>query len=544
PLGPGAEGAPAPAAPAAGGAAPGTPGAGTSGIRAQLDRLEKAGFPLAGSFRFLAAPEVEDVSLLSIRTADGRSPVEGRTASFEVVAANNGAAPAAAEVRLLVDGREVGSARLSLPGRGLRAAAPPTARATFPWRGVAGSHHAEAVVETPGNRLKANDRRGHAFSVRERVRVLVVDGDPAPAEGRFPETFLLAASLGLRSSLAPAEMRVVPSEDLARETLAGEEVIVLANVDRVPEGAWDRLASFVRRGGGLLLFLGDRTDPAAWNAALRRPGVEDLLPGRLAPSPRFDAENPVSVDLAPSEHPVLRDLADERSGTSFEPPLVSGWWPVQEPFPEGTEVLLRLRDLARTPWLLARHHGRGHVLLCTSSADLDWTGMSLLFAPLVQESVAWLADAGRERRDLLVHETLLGEVPDAARDISVVDPSGQPWTDLEALRRGGPGLEGPESGPRTVQFPETARAGRYLLRWKAPPAGSPVALRLEEASRDYAVNLDPLEADTARARPEAVEERLQVRGLGSAGDPEAEAREREREAARGDLTGLVLSLGA
>ncbi len=514
---------------------------GAAAIQAQLLRLDQMGFELRGAFRFLANPDPEDVAVLDLSTSDGRPPAEGQAASFEVVVANNGPDAVIAEVRLSVDGREVGARRVSLRGRPHRSPSQETGRASFPWSGAAGSHYAEAEVSATGNRLRADDRRGHAFPVRERVRVLLVDGDPAPGPGRMPETLLLETALSLPRSLTPAETKVVSGDDLARADLEGFDVVALANVDRIPDPAWDRLGLFVKHGGGLLVFLGDRVDASLWNAAASRPGLEDLLPARLVPAPRVDPERPISLDLSPSAHPAVRDLTDPRHGTSFDPPLVSGWWPVQEPLEEGAEVLLRLHDLARTPFLLERHHGRGRTLLCTTSADLDWTGPSLLFAPLVQEAIGYLASAGLERRDLVVHETLEAEVPAAGRTFSVKGPDGQVLADdLEPVQRG----EGPGSPAwsRSVVFPDTARAGRYVLRWMEPSGSRGGGLA--PGVRDFAVNLDPREADLARLRPEALEERYRRRGLGYGGEADDAARKREREAARGDLTGTVLALGA
>ena len=518
-------------------------GAGAA-IKVQLDRLEQLRFDLTGAFRFMGGPDLEDLAVLSVGPADGRVPAEGRPVAFEVVVGNSGPGATTADVRFGVGEREAGSQRVSLRGRPGRSPAPETARVSFQWTGAAGDHHAWAEVAGPGNRLRANDRRGHAFPVRERIRVLLVDGDPAPARGGYPETWLLEASLSLRRGVAPAEVRVVPGTDLGTETFAGTDVAVLANVDRVPDAAWDRLASFVRGGGGLLVFLGDRVDPSTWNAALRRPGSEDLLPARLASHARFDGDAPVSVDLTASEHPALRDLTDPRAGTSFDPPLVSGWWPVQEPVEEGAEVLLRLRDVARSPYLLERHHGRGRALFCASSADLDWTGSSLLFAPLVQELVSYLASAGAERRDLLVHEPLVAGVPDAARDLSVAstghfskDVQNDP--NVEAVVR--PGDRDPSGALlRAVVYPGTARAGRYAVRWRiARDLGG----AMESVEVPWAVDIDPREADLARMRPEVLEERFQRRGLGSADGAAAAVKAREREAARGDLTGPALALG-
>jgi hypothetical protein len=493
--------------------------------------------------------------------ADGRAPAEGRAVSFEVVVGNFGSAPSSPEVALSVDGREVGRRRVDLRGRPRGAAGPETARVAFPWSGAAGPHHAEARVSVAGNRWvgdadahrAGNDARGHAFEVRERLRVLLVDGDPAPPEGRLPETRLLEISLGLSRAVAPADCRVIPSADLGRETFAGTDVVVLANVDRIPDAALDRLASFVRGGGGLLHFLGDRTDPLLWNGSFRRPSAEGILPARLAPRPRLERDGPVSLDLAASDHPALRDLTDPRAGTAFEPPLVSGWWPPERPLPAGVEPLLLLRDLERTPFLLARRVGRGAVLLCTTSADFDWCGHGLYFAPFVQECVAWLATAGAERRDLVVHETLLAEVPEGARSLTITDPWGQRSGKLETSLRGeeAPATPATPAAPaspaaaaaRVVAYPETRHVGRYVLRGKAPDAGAGRGAWLEEPGLSFAVNLDPREIDPARLAPAALEERYRKRGLGASAEAAEKERSREREEARGDLTGVVLALG-
>ncbi len=511
----------------------------TRAIRTQLDRLEGMRFELPGAFRFLGGPDPVDVAVLSVGPADGRAPAEGRPLSFEVVVGNNGPAPASAEVRFSVDGAEIGTRRVALRGRPSRSPGPETARASFQWTGAAGNHFAEAAVTFPGDGLAANSVRRHAFAVRERIRTLLVDGDPAPSGDRFPETGLLETILSLRSGVAAADVTVLPSDELARagplaKRLGAADVVVLANVDRVPDGAWDALASFVKGGGGLFVFLGDRVDPSFWNEACRRPTTADLLPARLPARPVVRPDAPASLDLGASSHPALRDLTDPRAGSVFEPPLVSGWWPVQEPA-EGTEVLLRLGDLPRSPWLLERRFGRGRVLLCTSSADLDWTGMSLFFAPFVQETVSYLASSGAERRDILVHEPLVAEVPPPAEasKFQVVDPAGQAFPDLESSAR-------PDGGPHLLTFADTGRAGIYFVRWtRSDGAGASSGDR----GVPFAADIAPPEADIARLRPEALAERFQKRGLGGAGPGEASAKVREREAARGDLTGLAVGLG-
>ncbi|MHC4821603.1 MAG: BatA domain-containing protein, partial [Planctomycetota bacterium] len=368
--------------------------AGASSVRTQLERLKEARFDVNGAFVAVPEQSAVDVGVLSVETQDGRTPSEGVPTAFEVVVANHGAATAAVDVRFRVDDREIGTRRIEVRGRASGSSSASTGRATFPWTGTAGVHVATAEVTAEGNRLQRNDLRRHAFEVRDRVRVLAVDGDPNPGPGRFAETRLLETALSLSRGVLPMDVRVIPSSDVMREEFDDTDVVLLANVDRLTDATWERLRRWVRTGGGLWIFLGDKTDPSLWNGVTRRSETEDLLPARLEARPRLDADSPLSLELGESSHPSLKDLTDPRHGTSFEPPLVAGWWPVQQPLEEGVEVLLRFRDLDRTPALLERRVGRGRVMLCTTAADLDWAGPSLFFAPWVQETVSYLASAG------------------------------------------------------------------------------------------------------------------------------------------------------
>ncbi|HEU4395713.1 MAG TPA: BatA domain-containing protein, partial [Planctomycetota bacterium] len=78
-------------------------------IRSQIDRLAQQRFELEGAFRFLGDPDPEDFAILDVRPADGRAPAEGMPVAFEVTVANNGPHAASADVRFLVDRKEVAS---------------------------------------------------------------------------------------------------------------------------------------------------------------------------------------------------------------------------------------------------------------------------------------------------------------------------------------------------------------------------------------------------------------------------------------------------
>jgi hypothetical protein len=525
--------------------APGDAAAGgMAALQAQFHRLQQARF----SFLLLAPPttDIEDVGVLAVEFTGGRPPAEGLAGGVQVTVANHGSASTTVVVSLAeVDGRERrerGSQRVTLKGRPLRSPRPETARVEFTWSGSAGSHFLEATVEATGNRLKVNDRRGHAFVVRDRVKVLSVDGDPNPGPGRWPETRLLNTALRLSRGVMPVDLASVPEHDLSRAPVEDQDVVVLANPGPLPDAQWERLAAWVRRGGGLMVFLGDRTDPREWNRVAARANTVGLLPARLAARPRLDEDAPVAADLSESSHPVLKDLTDPRYGTSFESSLVAGWWPVEAPLEEGTEVVQHLTDLDRSPLWLERRFGRGRVLLCTSTADLDWTGPSLIFAPFVQEAVAYLAAGGEPRRDLIVHQALSREVPLTAQQIVVTDPSGQVHPPLEAVLREDPDVPGLNTA--AAVFPGTALAGRYRLAWRAPVTGEGLGASLQEYIEEFAVDIHDREGDPGRMTREELERRHPDALVVAEGGMQVADEVRSASGPSGDLTSLFIGAGA
>ncbi|MGY2214771.1 hypothetical protein, partial [Pseudomonas pergaminensis] len=60
----------------------------------------------------------------------------------------------------------------------------------------------------------------------------------------------------------------VPATRLDAAALAACKVAVLANVRSLGEEQVKALMAFVRAGGGLLVFPGDRCDTAWWNKAM------------------------------------------------------------------------------------------------------------------------------------------------------------------------------------------------------------------------------------------------------------------------------------
>jgi hypothetical protein len=160
-----------------------------------------------------------------------------------------------------------------------------------------GTYGAAVAVDHDG--LEADDIRHVVIPVKETVPILLVNGKPA-AEPRDRGTEFLRLALNpFTRPPMPKEMAlrphiVTPAQfaELNEDSLAQYDCIFLCDVDQLGTGEIRRLDTHLRRGGGVVVSLGDRaaTNLEMYNRLLYKKG-QGLLPARL-----------VSVQEAPKDH--------------------------------------------------------------------------------------------------------------------------------------------------------------------------------------------------------------------------------------------------
>src|SRR5262249_2732377 len=143
--------------------------------------------------------------------------------------------------------------------------------------------------------LKADNTYLASIPVRDKVPLLLVNGDPStePLKGEtdFAEIALQPFSAAKVENADLIQNKVVTGDGLNPKSLSECSVAVLPNVRKLSDDQLHALEDFVRTGGGLLLFTGNRVDPTWWNASLYREG-KGLLPfalGALAGEARDNA---------------------------------------------------------------------------------------------------------------------------------------------------------------------------------------------------------------------------------------------------------------
>jgi hypothetical protein len=288
-------------------------------------------------------------------------------------------------VRLYLDGKNVAERPLEKLQSG-RWAVP-----RFLHAFTTGGWHS-GYVEVDDETLAADNRRYFAFEVLDSIRVVAVDGAPSEVP-RLDELFFLktalSASIEGHSSI---QLGVTGPAELANLDLTGCRLVILANVPSLSASAIEKLERFVDQGGSLLVFLGDKVDPAFYNQALSEPGRlhGGLLPARLVEVEgvkRGDGKSsffPTEVDLG---HPALAVFDDPRSGT-LSGVTFRALWKVE---PASSPVLMRVNS--GSPLLCEKAFGKGRVMLFTSTCDRDWTNFPVraAFLPWLYRTIGYLA---------------------------------------------------------------------------------------------------------------------------------------------------------
>lgn len=420
--------------------------------------------------RPITPARIANVAVIGARYGDG---VEGGSVRLQVM--NFGGSPL--EVPLTVhlpDGKGI-TTFVDLPAEGM-------SEATVTIPRVAEGGVAVAEVEDPA--LPADNRFSFHLPRVGASRVLVVDGDP----GSTPvasEVYFLERALspwggagGVAAGVLPDVTTIAGLSNLDPEV---HRVVFLANVAD-PEPVAARLGDFVRKGGALVVGLGNNVTGERYNGALG-----PLLPAGLkAPHPLGAlGDEGLPMDLPDAQTELFRPFA--RGGLeSFGRARFRQVYDL-EPYEEatGTRTLMRLQG--GVPLLVEHAFGRGKVLLYTSTFDLGWCSFPFqaAFVPWVQRLVSYLgaeAGGGGERRTATVGDNLGIKVGDATAEATVQGPS----------------------GPRPSQL--VGDELRFLVDapgdWRVlSAAGPPIAW--------VAVNVDPRESDV-RPGPSLVETAAEI----------------------------------
>ncbi len=360
-----------------------------------------------------------------------------------------------------------------------------------------GSHVLEVRVDADA--LQADNYLQASVPVWDRVPVLILNGDPSPEVLRSETDFLEIALQPYTKTKADLTdlitTRVILPAQFNAESLAQTRVVVLANVSHLTDQQVHWLNEYVRDGGGLLLFGGDRVRPDWYNQSLAAPGLLPLPINALAGS--LDPAVPGAKIVGEHySHAALEMFNDPRNG-SLADAEIKQWFKLKETRPGREAAVNVLAQLTSgDPFLVEKKHGEGRVIQCATACDADWGNLPLrsAYLPLVQRIVTYLASTVFPPRNVEVGKPLTAFLPrlEAGRKAYLTDPAGQKH-ELTVTAKGSRSM---------VEFTRTQRPGLYTLN---PPDGTTI---------HFVVSTSRLESDLEQLKE--TEQQALAKGMGAA----------------------------
>lgn len=418
--------------------------------------------------------------------------VAGAVTNIECQIENTGKELVNTTAALFIEGNRVAEKPVSIAGGGtLSTTFEYTFRDARPWSGW---------VETGEDDLPADNRRFFAAQVLDTIRVLIVNGDPSAFPYKDGAFFLKAAlQCGLQpNQLSPIRTDIVAPQDFSTQDLNRYACVVLANVARTEEDWARRLADYAQQGGGVLIFCGDRVDPASYNINFSRPlstGVS-LFPAPLGDlkDARSREEGFFRIQRVDSGHPIFRDIIRQIDlGTTQVRQFISV-------APENIKDWTVLAQLDEGPVLLEHRIGPGSVILCGTSCTPAWTNLPLkpYFLPVMHQIVYYVSRSASEQLSGAVGLPYGLPIRGSEKpvDVKFLLPPDKP--------------NGPPRGPVVVRSGLDAGENRAVLTDTSRPGACTADYTVagEARRKVFAVNVPVKESDLARLTPEDARARL------------------------------------
>ena len=395
--------------------------------------LQAAGPEVQTRVILTGSPEKRNAGVSDLRLASALSPAK-QSLRFEVEITNYGAEEMKnVPVSLTIDDAE------PCDEGAFESLAPGASKSVSLFARISDPGYHTVTARLAPDHLPADDQRTVAVRVFEQARVLLVDGKPG-REPRESEVFFLRNAL---VPVAPEQQseyfiktETISPSDLESVKLGDFEAVVLANVVDFSEAARVGLEKYVRHGGGLMIFPGDKINVPFYNGKL------DILPakfGQVHGEPGDEAS-----DLANSkffkvkekdyQHPMVSIWKDPAAGTlatahfyrAFELKPESGKEEPQTPQSEKRKPAVVIRYEDGTPAIMERNCGLGTVIQFSSTAGTAWNDLPVhpVFVPLIHRALGLMVNRQNEQLNIRAGEKFMHLFDSAlvGKEVTVIKP--------------------------------------------------------------------------------------------------------------------------
>ena len=275
----------------------------------------------------------------------------------------------------------------------------------------------------PGDALAGDDVHHLNLDKAGATRVLLIAPTPTAVPELRPDYHLVKAleALGDASPGTLAVTRVDPHEILA-EPIAASDVIILAEVPRLPDSTRQAIEQRVAAGGSAIIFVGPSIDEAHYNAKMHDP----LRPTTcLLPVPLIDRSAAgARIAQVRWRHPIFAALSDpvysDLGQVRFERYFRMAW-------PEAATDTVLAAAGDTVPAIIERRLGDGRVLVMNMTPNDAWTDLPRRpsYIVMLDRMVTYLT-GGTARNTFALGEVVRITLPEDATDapVTVRTPAG------------------------------------------------------------------------------------------------------------------------
>jgi|688.fasta_scaffold03993_12 hypothetical protein len=269
-------------------------------------------------------------------------------------------------------------------------------------------------IHIPQDQLAIDDRRHSLLTLSDSLNTLVLQD----IEGQAKYIALalnqqLSAQPSITSAATVNTAFVDQWQDLPLEQT---NLVVLCNISSIPDSFATLLGDFVRRGGGLLVFLGDRIDPSNYQSLTNMQSPEGaFFPISLTtPSPL----GLYPIDPRNYESPVLKLFEGFPDSGLLTTPIFR-FWNIEAIEKLPSNMTIDISTEREMPLLVSNRFGQGKISWwltaptpqeATIGERDPWNALGAWpsFLPLMREQASYLTQRNENLTDRLVGDSISG----------------------------------------------------------------------------------------------------------------------------------------
>jgi len=333
----------------------------------------------------------------------------------------------------------------------------------------------DGFVELEADDIPEDNRRYFAFSIPERIRVLL-------GPSGSPECTLI--KLALQPVQQPEAAGVFAIDEASAASLRSAnfeqyDAVVLAGVNAAVSPSFaQRLAAYVRNGGGVMVFPDGSGDLSGFTSQLL-PALELPAPagtnGSLGAAKTYTSFGTVDYD-----HPLFKNVFVETRGNA-KPSVESPHLYYMVKLRGGAQSHTVVSNVGGDGFLVEQHLGSGKALVYAVAPNFKWSDFPVkgIFVPLLNRSVFYLASTENKAGGGTAGESFEIQLPASGAAAAVYD------------------LIAP-SGANAKISPRTLASGTWFAVDQPVETGVYTIGAGGKAAWKFPVNLNPAESATER----------------------------------------------